>query len=397
MERLGCVFPKTCERRAPRIRARAVEGIMAGKKQESEIRHPEAVVQSQSLTTEAAAKPPPVACGAEAGELDLEMEALLAAAEAEFGRSLPRMKAELRGGGVPDLDALETALRESMLDCLAKTYAAMLEAFDAELPTPSCPTCGEWMERHSRAWKTILSRFGPVPICRIYFHCRGCGGGFHPLDRALGLEGKSVTPGAESICADAASSDSCGAASRKLKNLAGVEVPKSTLQRHCVRIGQEMQAFERADVEPEASSADRILVEIDGTGVPMVASEVEGVAGKQADGTAKTREAKTIVCYTASRDPKTGEPRKDKGSGAVGVRIDSARAEGGAGRTSEFAGRLERFGLRNGVFEAKELAVLSDGAAWIRNVCEEILPGRRVTYILDQFHALEYAAAAVQA
>ena len=89
----------------------------------------------------------------------------------------------------------------------------------------------------------------------------------------------------------------------------------------------------------------------------------------------------------------TGTPRKDKGSGAAGVRIDSAKAVDGVSRTSEFAGRLERFGLRNGVFEAKELAVLSDGAAWIRNVCEEIFPGRRAACVLDQFHALEYAAA----
>ena len=103
------------------------------------------------------------------------------------------------------------------------------------------------------------------------------------------------------------------------------------------------------------------------------------------------------LCTAESRDPKIGEPRKDKGSGAADVRIDSARAEGGAGRTSEFADRLERFGLRNGVFKAKERAVLSDGAAWIRNVCEEILPGRRAACVLDQFHALDCAAAAVQA
>ena len=33
------------------------------------------------------------------------------------------------------------------------------------------------------------------------------------------------------------------------------------------------------------------------------------MAGKQADGTAKTSEAKTIVCFTAdSRDPKAGRP-----------------------------------------------------------------------------------------
>ena len=41
--------------------------------------------------------------------------------------------------------------------------------------------------------------------------------------------------------------------------------------------------------------------------------------------------------------------------------------------------------------------MLSDGAAWIRNVCEEIFPGPNAACVLDQFHALEYAAAAVQA
>ena len=32
--------------------------------------------------------------------------------------------------------------------------------------------------------------------------------------------------------------------------------------------------------------------------------------------------------------------------------------------------------LRNGVFEAGEVVVLSDGAPWIRTTCEEILAGR---------------------
>ena len=55
-------------------------------------------------------------------------------------------------------------------------------------------------------------------------------------------------------------------------------------------------------------------------------------------------------------------------------------------------GRLERFGLREGLFEAGELVVLSDGAAWIRNVCEEVFAGTGTTFILDQFHALDCAA-----
>lgn len=68
----------------------------------------------------------------------------------------------------------------------------------------------------------------------------------------------------------------------------------------------------------------------------------------------------------------------------------------GVSRAAEFAGNLERFGFRNGLFTVKEPAVLSDGAACILNVCEEILPERRAVFILDQCHALEYAATAVR-
>ena len=78
----------------------------------------------------------------------------------------------------------------------------------------------------------------------------------------------------------------------------------------------------------------------------------------------------------------------------MSVRIDGAQSAGGISRSSEFAGRLERFGLREGLFEAEELVVPSDGAAWIRNVCEEAFAGMRTTFILDQFHALDCAAAA---
>ena len=122
------------------------------------------------------------------------------------------------------------------------------------------------------------------------------------------------------------------------------------------------------------------------------------MAGKQADGAAKTSEAKAVVCLADDGlDPKTGEPRKDRNSGAAGVRIDSAQAVNGAGRASEFAARLEQFVHRNGVFAAEEVVVLSDGAPWIRTVCEEILPGRKTTFVLDLCHAFEYASDAVQA
>ncbi len=392
---------------------------MSGKAQDTEFRHPEAVAFLESLTDGQAAKQPPLTLEQDgvvtrywreggrvrcrefetdggSGVRSFEMEALHAAAEAEFGRSLPVLAAELGVGGVPDLDAIETAIRERALGLGAKLYADLLEACDAALPSPSCPRrCGRRMERHSRAGKTFRTRLGPVQVERTCFRCRDCGVGFRQLDRTPGPEGKTAAPGAESLYADAASSDSYEESGRKLKNLAGVEVPASTLQRHVVRIGEEMQAFEREDAEAEAPASKRVLPGIDGTGVPMAAREVEGVAGKQADGTAKTSEAKTVICSAADgRDPKTGEPRKDRNSGAAGVRIDSAQAADGVSRTSDFAARLEQFGYRNALFKAEELVVLSDGAPWIRTVCEETLAGPEMTFILDLFHALDCAAAA---
>ena len=201
---------------------------MAVKNQEPEFRHPEAVEYLQSLTEAEAAKHPPLVrehdgvvthYWREGGEVRCregtadgvsggtspEMEALHAAADAEFGRLLPLLKAEF-GGGIPDLDAFETSIREGLLCCGAKAYAALLEAFDAKLPPPPCGTCGKRMERHRRVAKTFWTRFGPARVWRRYYICRPCGEGCFQLDRALGLEGTNVTPGAESIHAEAASS-----------------------------------------------------------------------------------------------------------------------------------------------------------------------------------------------
>ena len=60
-------------------------------------------------------------------------------------------------------------------------------------------------------------------------------------------------PGAESIHADAGSTDSYEGASRKLKNLVGAEVSKMTLQSHSMRIGQETREFKREDAEVQSA------------------------------------------------------------------------------------------------------------------------------------------------
>ncbi len=110
-------------------------------------------------------------------------------------------------------------------------YKSLLERVDAALPTPDCPKCGKPMERRQKFGKSFDLRLGPVRVDRICCRCQGCGLGFFPLDRALGLEGQQATPGVADMVADAVVSDSFEEASRKLRNLAGVKVSATTLRR----------------------------------------------------------------------------------------------------------------------------------------------------------------------
>ena len=95
----------------------------------------------------------------------------------------------------------------------------------------------------------------------------------------------------------------------------------------------------------------------------------KAIAGKQEDGSAKTREAKVAVVYTAEeRDPETGAALKDRGSETSSCLIDSAAAAPGSREPSAFAMRLDREARRRGLHDAGELVVISDGADWIRHV-----------------------------
>ena len=142
----------------------------------------------------------------------------------------------------------------------------------------------------------------------------------------------------------------------------------------------------------------RMYLAIDGTGVPLQKEDVEGIAGKQEGGSAKTREARMAVIYTAERrDPETGAALKDKGSETSGCLIDSAAAAPGSRDPSDFAMRLDREALRCGLHGVEELVVIPGGAEWTRNTCEELFGGGKVTFVPDMFHALEYASDAVKA
>ena len=67
---------------------------------------------------------------------------------------------------------------------------------------------------------------------------------------------------------------------------------------------------------------------MDGTGVPMRTSELDGRAGKQPDGSSKTREVKLVTIWSAEARDKEGTPVRDPGSVSYSAAIESAAFTG---------------------------------------------------------------------
>jgi len=131
---------------------------------------------------------------------------------------------------------------------------------------------------------------------------------------------------------------------------------------------------------------------MDGTGVPMRSQEVVDRAGKQADSSAKTREAKLVTIWTAESRDEEGKPVRDPGSITYSAAIESAATRDTSPDLSDFAARVHREASRRGFPQAPRQAVLGDGSTWIWNTTAELFP--RATQILDRFHAKEHLSQA---
>ncbi len=97
-----------------------------------------------------------------------------------------------------------------------------------------------------------------------------------------------------------------------------------SLRRWSLKLGEAAARFEREEVEDGKPLETRMYLSIDGTGIPMRKEETEGVRGKQADGTSKSREAKLAVIYTAGGG--TRRPARFSRTGAARASAASSTA-----------------------------------------------------------------------
>jgi len=230
---------------------------------------------------------------------------------------------------------------------------------------------------HPQRAKTVQTLFGPLTLRRDYFYLPGTGAGRAPLDQALGLI-HSFSPALVRLAARAAAKEGYESASGDLLAQAGVRLEGRQIQRLVNLVAPGVAA--QLETGPDTSPAPIpiMYVEVDGTGVPMVAEELAGRAGKQADGSAKTREAKLGAVFTQTKTDEAGLPVRDHASTTYAGSFEPA---------ADFGLRIRAEARRRGLGRAARLVFIGDGAAWIWELARVNFPA--AILILDLYHALE--------
>jgi hypothetical protein len=289
-----------------------------------------------------------------------------------------------------DLEAVEKAVRTAVLAAGAGVIAQLLEPVGVgRRDGPVRCTCGAIMESRGVRAKRVQTLLGWVRFARSVCQCPKCGRTRCPGDEELDIVNTSRSPGVRRQAARLGAKETFAEVSADMAELAGLELCRKEAERIAETEGGRMeqwmarqrQELRLAGPPPDETpkTIDTLYIELDGTGIPMVPGALEGRKGKQPDGTAKTREAKVGCVFTQTLLNEKGRPVRDPASTSFVASIESV---------DPFGWRLYDEAVRRGLFQAKRVVVLGDGAEWVKNTAQTHFPGAQ--FIIDYYHASEH-------
>lgn len=285
---------------------------------------------------------------------------------------------------------VETAVRAAMTS-LGASLLEQLLAGDAGHRGPRI-ACGAGHVASFLAYrrKRIDTVLGAVELRRAYYHCPRCRRGVVPRDAQLGVTGVSLSPGLAAMTAHAGTAVPFAQAAALLADLAGVTLSTKRVERCAEATGAAATAAQALQTRailtgrivplpPPGPLPDMLYLAVDGTGLPMRATETTGRAGKHPDGRARTREAKLAALFTQTRTDADGRPARDPDSTSYVATLDPVET---------FADLVHAEARRRGSDHIRQLVVLGDGARWIWNLADRRFPA--ATQIVDLYHAREH-------
>lgn len=300
-----------------------------------------------------------------------DVELLLAEAvkAGETGEGLARLDHKIR--------ARVLAMGEQVVRVAASARASKSKR---QKPSKECEDCdGPLRFRQIRGMTVRTCLTGePVGADTAYLTCHRCGGGLMDLKQAMRLDKDGFTPTLVAMGLRASAMEPFeSAAEILLGELAGVKVSKSKLHDLCGEVSDTAWSLL---AEGELGSArplregERLFVEIDG----VMARIDQG-----------WHEIKLAVIFAEGDHGMVSKDRNAIQQRTV-VATRGDREELG-GLILNAVGRWLPKDAAGGPIIAGRVVVLSDGAQWIRNLVDDVLPGARV--ILDWYHAVEHVQA----
>jgi hypothetical protein len=234
-----------------------------------------------------------------------------------------------------------------------------------------------------RATITVDCIFGAFELERDYYYHPGKKRGHYPADAALGLEGSATPALARLVCFEGADAASYQKAEEHLRDTGGIHVGARQVQRLVQSVGPAVQKWQEREALtplPDTQAVPIMYVSGDASGVPMRKEELEGRAGKQADGSAKTRMANLGCVFTQRKVDEKGHPVRD---------YESTTYVSTMGPMDEFGPLLRQEAIRRGLALAMTVVLLIDGAEALAKMGR--LCFSNAIQIVDFYHALEHA------
>src|SRR5439155_136354 len=214
-------------------------------------------------------------------------------------------------------------------------------------------------------------------------------GGHYPADAALGLEGGNTPALARLVCLEGADEASYQKAEEHLRETGGISMSSRQIQRLVQQVGAAAQKWQQREALkplPGSKPVPVLYVSADATGLPMRQEELEGRAGKQPDGSAKTRSAYLGCVFTQHKCDEKGHPVRD---------YESTTYVSSMGPLHEFGPLLRQEAIRRAMGQAKKVVLLIDGASGLENMGH--LNFRDAIQIVDFWHGADHAGDVVEA
>jgi hypothetical protein len=304
---------------------------------------------------------------------------LLLAQDQEIQQVMARFNAQPPSGrGVQQLEILvRTAIFKSasqLVGCLLQQAADWIDA--TYHPRPG-------QIRKGRETLSVQGIFGTFALSRDYYYHAGKNQGHYPVDAALGLEGSYTPALARLLGLEGADEASYQKAEFHLQETGGITVSARQIQRLVQSVGADAQAWQEREVPWNNGARETVptmYLSADSSGIPMRKEELEGRVGKQADGTAKTRQVYLGCVFTQHGCDEKGHPVRD---------WESTTYVSSLAGIEDFGPCLRREALRRGMGGAQRVVLLIDGANGLAKMGEICFPGE--LQIVDFYHALEHA------